>query len=314
MDEYFYSTYNFLTMQQLIGPFKQVIPLNNLPLKGALSDDKLEILEDVAVVCKEGHIVAIRPFRELHQDEYRFEEILGDHVLLPSMIDCHTHLVWGGSRAKDYSLRMAGKTYQEILSAGGGIFDSVTKTQQATPEELTHQVVQRINRHMKDGVTTIEVKSGYGLVKEHELKILQVIRAAQAQVEADLIPTCLGAHVCPTGFEPKEFLVYLEKEVLPQVLVKGLARRVDIFIEQNAFPPDLAKTYLLNAKKLGFDLTVHADQFTTGGAKVAVEVGARSADHLEASKEKDIEALAASEVMSVALPGASLGLGIPFTP
>lgn len=303
-----------MIMQQLFGPFKQVIPLSNLPMKGALTDDALEILTDGAIVCEEGRIVEIGPFREYNPDHYQFEEILGDHVLMPAMVDCHTHLVWGGTRAHDYALRMAGKSYQEILAAGGGIFDSVRKTQEASPDELAAHLVQRATRHLKEGVTTIEVKSGYGLIKEHELKILQSIRSAQSQLEADLIPTCLGAHVCPKEFESKDFLTYLEKEVLPQVLVKGLARRVDIFIEDHAFPPELAKTYLLKAKKLGFDLTVHADQFTTGGAKVAVEVGARSADHLEASGDEDIRMLAASEVMPVALPGASLGLGVPFAP
>lgn len=301
-------------MATLIGPFKQIVSLKDLPLKGPIDDQSLTIIENGAVVVADGRIVEMGLMKDFNPSDDHYQHIAEDMVLLPGLVDCHTHLVWGGSRHRDYTLRMAGSTYQEILAAGGGIFDTVTKTQEADHNQLVHDLVKRANRHLKDGITTIEVKTGYGLTAEHELKLLQAIKAARSEVEADLISTCLAAHVCPKDFERTDFLKHVENELLPQVLVKGLAHRVDIFVEDNAFPVDLARPYLKAAKQLGFDLTVHADQFTTGGARLAVEVGAQSADHLEASGEEDIQALAASEVMPVALPGASIGLGMQWAP
>lgn len=301
-------------MQQLIGPFRQIITLQDLPLKGPLKDDQLVIIENGGALLENGMISKIDVFSSFDRKSCSYTPIEDDQILLPSMTDCHTHLVWNGNRARDYTMRMAGHSYQDILAAGGGIFDTVAKTQAASEDELLNGIKKRVARHLGDGVTTIEVKSGYGLLKEHELKILQVIRAAKAEVKADLIPTCLAAHVCPKEFERADFLRYLENEVLPEVLVKGLSGRVDIFVEDNAFSEPLAKNYMAAAKRLGFDLTIHADQFTTGGSRLAVAMGARSADHLEASGPGEIELLAKSEVISVALPGASLGLGVNFAP
>lgn len=301
-------------MPQLIGPFRQIITLQQLPLKGPLRDDQLQIIENGGIVVEDGKILEVGPMAEFGRSGYTFSPIEQDMILLPGLIDCHTHLVWGGNRARDYTMRMAGRSYQDILARGGGIFDSVAKTQASTKTELVNSLVSRVNRHLRDGVTTIEVKTGYGLLKEQELKILEAIRESLTEVNADLVSTCLAAHVCPKEFEKKTFLEYLENELLPQILVRGLARRVDIFIEHNAFPREIARKYLAAAKKLGFELTIHADQFTTGGSQLAVELNALSADHLEASGEKEIDLLAKSNVVAVALPGASIGLGMQFTP
>ncbi|WP_424962214.1 imidazolonepropionase [Ekhidna sp.] len=301
-------------MSKLIGPFKEVITLANTAQKGALGDDKMDIIQNGGVLIEDEKILKVGAFEDLRSGASAIEEVAGDHILLPGLIDCHTHLVWGGSRARDYTLRMSGESYEKILEQGGGIFDSVEKTRAASPESLHDGLVKRASRHLNDGVTTIEVKSGYGLDVENELKVLNVIKNAIADVEADLIPTCLAAHVCPKEFkDKKEFLTYLEKELLPQLLVKGLANRVDIFVEPSAFPVEIAKDYMSAAKSLGFDLTVHADQFHTGGSQIAVELEARSADHLEASADKEIELLGKSNTVAVALPGASIGLGMQFT-
>jgi imidazolonepropionase len=301
-------------MPQLIGPFKQIIALSDLPLKGPLSDDQLTIIDNGGVVISDGKISSIDSFSSFDLKDFEHQSVHEDMVLLPGLVDCHTHLVWGGDRSRDYVMRMAGKSYQEILAAGGGIFDSVSKTQEATEGQLLAALKKRVARHLKDGVTTIEVKTGYGLLPEQELKLLNVIRQGHAEVNADMVSTCLAAHVCPQELEKKDFLDYLENELLPQIRVKGLSNRVDIFVEDNAFGADLARPYLKAAKALGFAITIHADQFTTGGSELAVELGALSADHLEASGEKEIKALAQSDVMPVALPGASLGLGMQFTP
>lgn len=301
-------------MPSLSGPFRQLVSLGGLPIKGPLQDSQLTVIEDAGVVVKDGLVAEIGPFSQFRKEEYDYLPIVSDMVLVPGLVDCHTHLVWGGSRHQDYTMRMGGSTYQEILEAGGGIFDTVARTRQATTDELLASLVTRANRHLRDGVTTIEVKTGYGLEADQELRLLQVIRSAKSEVQADLVSTCLAAHVCPSGFEKPAFLEYIEEELLPQLLVKGLTNRVDIFVEEGAFAPEEARPYLKAALNLGFDLTIHADQFSTGGSALAVELGAISADHLEASTEKEIKMLGASEVVSVALPGASLGLGMAYAP
>ena len=302
-------------MSKLIGPFKEIITLANTPEKGALDDSALDLLKDGGVLAEDGKIVKTGDFNMLKAEAGGIEEVPEGHVLLPGLIDCHTHLVWGGTRSRDYTLRMSGESYEKILEQGGGIFDSVEKTRAASSADLTDGLIYRSNRHLMDGVTTIEVKSGYGLDVENELKILEVVKRAKADVIADLIPTCLAAHVCPKEFADKQaFLSYLVNELLPPLLVKGLANRIDIFVEPSAFPKDIAGEYLQKAKYLGFDLTIHADQFHTGGSQLAVELGAQSADHLEASTDMEVNMLAASDTVAVALPGASLGLGMNFTP
>lgn len=305
-------------MKNLTGPFTQILPLTGLPLKGALRDEQLQVISNGWVLTNNGRVVTIGPFERLHKDHpsAQIEKIEGDYVLLPGFIDCHTHICFAGSRAKDYAMRIQGKSYLEISKAGGGIWDSVIQTRAADETLLTDLLLQRVERHLAEGVTTIEVKSGYGLSVEGELKQLRVIKAASYKTKATLIPTCLAAHLKPKDFEgtQSEYLEYILHELLPIVKKENLANRVDIFIEDGAFKADNALNYLNKAKEMGFDITVHADQFNPGGSAVAVEVGAVSADHLEASKDKDIKLLANSDTVAVALPGASLGLGMRYAP
>ena len=302
-------------MSKLIGPFREIITLANTPEKGTLSDSVMEIVKNGGVLIEDEKILEVGAFQELTVEASVVEEVEGAHILMPGLVDCHTHLVWGGTRSRDYTLRMSGESYEKILEQGGGIFDSVKKTRAASFEELKKGLMSKANRHLLDGVTTIEVKSGYGLDVENELKILKVVKESRANVEADLIPTCLAAHVCPKEFrDKKKFLCYLESELLPQLLVKGLTNRIDIFVEPSAFPMEMAAKYLQTAKNLGFDLTIHADQFHVGGSQIAAELGAKSADHLEASTDREVQILAKSDTVAVALPGASIGLGMNFTP
>jgi imidazolonepropionase len=305
-------------MKKLIGPFTQILPLSGLSLKGALNDGQLMIIPQGGVLVEDGLIVEVDDFEKLRKAhrEAEIEEITEGQVLLPGFIDCHTHLCFAGDRSKDYALRIAGKSYLEIAKAGGGIWDSVTQTRQASKEQLVELLLQRISRHANDGVTTIEIKSGYGLKVEEELKQLCAIKLAAASSTVDLITTCLAAHLPPKDFygPASEYLEYVLNDLLPKVKKENLANRVDIFVEESAFNPVNATCYLRVAKQMGFDVTVHADQFTTGGSEVAINVGAVSADHLEASGEKEIKLLAASETVAVALPGASIGLGMDFAP
>jgi imidazolonepropionase len=303
---------------KLIGPFTQILPLAGLPLNGAIADDQLQVIPQGGVLVEDGLIGAVESFEKLRKDHPKatIEEIKDDHVLLPGFVDCHTHLCFAGNRAKDYAMRIAGKSYLDIAKAGGGIWDSVTQTREASEDELVKLLIQRAERHLKDGVTTIEVKSGYGLNVEQELKQLSAIKTATKSSKASLIATCLAAHIKPKDFDGSSsaYLEYILHDLLPKVKQQGLANRIDIFIEESAFSTTQATNYLEAAKQMGFGITVHADQFTRGGSEVAVNIGALSADHLEGSTEKEIKILAASNTVAVALPGASLGLGIGFAP
>ena len=303
---------------KLIGPFKQIVTLANLPLRGKLSDNQLEIIENGGILIKNGFIEEIGDLEHLKSKFPDIElEILNSEVVtLPAFTDCHTHICFGGNRANDFAMRNAGKTYLEIAENGGGIWSSVRHTRQASEEELLKTTLERINFLISLGITTIEIKSGYGLDLENELKMLRVIKKAQEVTKATLVPTCLSAHLKPKDFEGtnEEYLKFILTEILPKVKEEKLSKRIDIFIEKSAFQPDESKAFLLKAKDLGFEITVHADQFTPGSSRIAVEVGAKSADHLEATIDEDLEFLAQSETVAVALPGASLGLGEKFTP
>ncbi|NML58766.1 imidazolonepropionase [Chryseobacterium cheonjiense] len=303
---------------KLIGPFKQVVTLANLPLRGKLSDEQLEIIEDGGLIVSQNKIQKVGNFEAL-QSEYpniEIERIEEEQIVLPAFTDSHTHICFGGNRANDFAMRNAGKTYLEIAESGGGIWSSVQHTRNASEDELLKTLLERINFLIALGITTIEIKSGYGLDVENELKMLRIIKKAQQKTNATLVPTCLSAHLKPRDFEGsnQDYLQYILTEILPKVREENLAKRVDIFIEKSAFLPEESKVFLLKTKDLGFEITVHADQFTAGSSRIAVEVGAKSADHLEATVDEDIEFLAQSETVATALPGASLGLGEKFTP
>ena len=299
-------------MQQLIGPFSQILTFGQTPVKGPLSTEQINIIHQGAVLFEDGIILKVGNFEELSKSPIAVHEIQGDHVLLPGLIDCHTHMVWSGSRAADFERRNSGYTYQQILAEGGGILDTVGWVRKSSAENLKMLLQGRVNRHLEDGITTIEVKSGYGLDEANELKMLEVIHQVNVDTKADLVSTFLGAHVCPKEFHKKEYLHYLLNEVAPKA--KQWTHRADAFVEAEAFSVALARPYLEELIKMGFELTLHADQFSRGGSVLAVDLNARSADHLEATTTEDMLHLAQSNTVAVALPGASLGLGMPFTP
>lgn len=305
---------------QLIGPFTQLLPMTSLPLKGALSDDNLVVIENAGILLKGNQISQIGDFEKLYNSTQSLQPALTKlnrpMVGLPGFIDAHTHICFGGSRAKDYAMRNAGKTYLEIAKAGGGIWDTVTHTRNETKDFLTKGILKRAKRHLANGITTIEVKSGYGLSVKEELKMLRAIQMANADCTADLIPTCLAAHIFPKDYDGDipAYLKEISEVLFPILKEENLTNRIDAFIEEEAFSPTLISPYLAKAKKMGFDITIHADQFHPSGSQVAVKYQAISADHLEASTAKEIDLLAKSEVIPMALPGASIGLGCAFTP
>ena len=305
---------------QLIGPISQLLTMDHLPLKGALKDEQMEILENVGILIEGENICEIGDFENLKTKAKNLDaeliELEGLHIAVPGFVDCHTHICFGGSRARDFAMRNSGKSYLEIAEAGGGIWDTVTQTRKLSLDELAEKTIQNTNRHLAQGVTTIEVKSGYGLSIDEELKMLRAIKKANNSTPADLISTCLAAHMKPRDFtgSNSEYLTEISEELFPVIQREKLCNRIDAFVEKSAFSPDEIKSYFQKAKDLGFDITVHADQFTTGGSEIAIQFEAKSADHLEASAEQEIMELAKTNVVAVALPGASLGLGCAFTP
>jgi imidazolonepropionase len=213
-------------------------------------------------------------------------------------------------------MRIEGKSYLEIAKEGGGIWQTVQNTREATRDELIALTINRANQLLRTGITTAEVKSGYGLDLDNELKMLECIQSANQNSKIDLISTCLAAHIIPKDFKGSsgDYLDFIIKYILPEVQEGNLSKRVDIFIEEGAFGIDESVKYILLAKQMGFDVTIHGDQFHPGGSQTAIQTGAISVDHLESSKENEIAALARSNVISTVLPGASLGLGMNYAP
>lgn len=305
------------TSYYLAGPFRELVTMQALPLKGALKDSALRVIRNGGILWNDGRIEAVGDFEMLaaRPGVILIEQAVKG-VVLPGFTDLHTHIAFGGSRAADFALRNGGSAYLEIAESGGGIWSTVKATRALSEDALAKQTAQRANALLQQGVTTIEVKSGYGLSIAEELKCLRAIAKARRMTKADLVATCLAAHMLPADFNgsAEAYLKLMVNELLPVIKDEQLAHRVDAFIEKSAFSATQILPYFKQAKAMGFDITVHADQFTTSGTAVAVAVGASSADHLEHSTGKEIALLAHSNVAAVALPGASLGLGCPFAP
>ncbi len=303
---------------ELIGPISQLVTLQDLPLRGPISDNDLVVISNAGIAIENGTIVAVDNWDSLLTSfpNANIHALEGAYVAVPGYVDCHTHICFGGNRARDFALRNAGVSYLEIAQSGGGIWDTVTQTRKCNEQELTQIVIKNANKHLQLGVTTIEVKSGYGLSVEEEIKMLRAINSANNKTAADLVATCLAAHLKPKDFNGSNeaYLDYLVTNLFPVLQSENLTKRIDAFIETSAFSVSEIAPYLQSAKELGFDITIHADQFTTGGSEVALQYGAISADHLEASEDKEIEALANSNTIAVTLPGASVGLGCAFAP
>lgn len=303
---------------KLIGPFSQILTLQNLPLKGKLNDEQLHIVSHGGILVKDDSIQAIGEFSELKAQfpQVEIQQIEQPAVLLPGFVDSHTHICFGGKRSRDFAMRLNGKSYLEIAQSGGGIWSTVTNTRNQSQEELYNSTYEKAQHLLKMGTTTIEVKSGYALSVSDEIKMLEAINQVKEKSKATIVPTFLGAHMKPKDFEGDNlaYLKILIDEVFPIIKAKKLTNRIDIFTEQSAFSVEESRYYLQEAKNQGFEITIHADQFTPGGSRLAVEFGALSADHLEFSGDNEIQLLSQSDVVATALPGASIGLGMRYTP
>ena len=231
----------------------------------------------------------------------------GGRVLTPGLVDCHTHLLFGGTRALDFDLRARGASYIEISAAGGGIRSTVAHTRHLSAVELAEAALPRARRLLADGVTTLEVKSGYGLDVESELKMLQAARIVGQRLDVEIVPTLLALHALPAEFSDDRagYVDRVVRELIPAVAAAGLARAVDVFCERIAFTRDECARVLGTARDHGLAVKVHADQLSDlGGAALAAEFGALSADHLEYTSPEGVAALAGSGTVAVLLPGA----------
>jgi len=286
----------------------------NLPERGAISDNSLEIIDDGGVVIEDGKIIEVGDFLSLSKNDLDVKEITYPCVLLPGFIDSHTHVCHYGNRSDEYAKRNSGISYQQILEEGGGIHNTMNSTSNSTDEQLTDDTLNRLKRHFQEGVLTCEVKSGYAPNLEDEVRMLRIINEIDSSNDIDLIPTCLAAHVTPKKYESsKKYLDSIVNELLPIIKEENLSNRVDIFIEEKAFSITEASNFLEKIKN-DFYITAHANQFTSGGLKVGVDNGAVSVDHLEVITDQEIDYLSKSDTTGVVLPGCSLGLGIPFAP
>jgi imidazolonepropionase len=286
------------------------------PKHGAAMGD-LGIIEHGAVAVKNGLIALVGPTSEVRGQVVAVEEIdASGKVVMPGFVDPHTHLVFAGDRAGEFEQRIKGATYMEIMAAGGGIMSTVRATRAASVGQLLEESRARLDRMLAHGTTTVEVKTGYGLDTETELKMLEAIRRLDVEHSVDLVPTFLGAHAVPEEYKGRadEYVDLVVEEMLPMVKsqISNPKSRIfcDVFCDEGAFTLEQSRRVLEAAQALGFGLKIHADEFRPlGGTKLAVELGAISADHLVCTPDDEIEVLAGSGTIAVALPGTPFGLG-----
>jgi imidazolonepropionase len=279
------------------------------PLRGAALG-AVEVIEDAFVLCAGGTIEAVGRMCDLPPLGGDVAELDGRGLCaVPGLVDCHTHAAFGGDRVEEFSLRAGGASYEELHAAGGGILSTVAATRAAGEEGLRAAVERHCSWMRRAGTTTFEAKSGYGLDRDTELASLRAIR------DAGGVPTWLGAHAVPPEFagDSDAYLDFALAEVLPEAA--GLAEAADVFLERGAFDAVQARRYLEACSGAGLALRLHGDQFTEAGAiPLAVELGARSVDHLEATGDGGIRVLAASDVVGVLLPASALFLDRPMPP
>jgi len=279
----------------------------------------LTIIENGAIAIREGKIIAVGPSDEVlsqFDNESGFLEIeLPDMLALPGFIDSHTHLAFGGSRENDFAMKLAGKTYMEILEAGGGILNTLRETRSASQDTLRRNAFSVAERMLAEGTTTIEAKSGYGLDTETELKQLRAIGELKENISMNLHSTFLGAHAVPPEYEGRtdDYVDLVVNEMIPAVVKSNLADFCDVFCEKGVFDIEQSRRILLSAKEAGLKLKIHADEIVQlGGAELAAEVGAISADHLLMSSDDGLEAMKKKGTIATLLPATAFSLNTEY--
>jgi len=271
----------------------------------------LAIIHDGGMLITDGKIDIVGSSDRIEKNASSAEIIdAGGRVVLPGFVDAHTHLVFAGNRLDDFERRARGETYEQIAKAGGGIWSTVEKTRAASGDELFAQAQKRTEWFLRCGTTTVEAKSGYGLTVEDELKILRVMSRLNEETPLEIVPTFLGAHAVPREMDADEYIELVIDEMLPRIATEKLAEFCDVFCERGYFDVKKSRRILTAARELGLRLRIHADQLTSsGGEKLAAELEATTADHLEKTDEQGIAAMKSVGVQPVLLPGSVYVLG-----
>ncbi|MEF2094494.1 imidazolonepropionase [Bacillus sp. CFBP9009] len=277
---------------------------------------ELGLIEDGSIWIESGLIQAVGTTKELEKlyaDRMHEAEVFDatGHLVTPGLVDPHTHVVYGGSREREFEMRLEGATYMDIMNGGGGIHATTRMTREASEEELMEQTIRRLDSFLAHGVTTVEGKSGYGMNLETELKQLRVMKKLQEEHPIDLVPTFMGAHAVPKDYKGREdeFVDHLINDMLPIVSEEKLAEFNDVFCEKGVFTPEQSERILKAGKKYGLIPKIHADEIEPyGGAELAAKIGAISAEHLLKASEEGIQAMAKSGTIACLLPATALYL------
>jgi len=298
----------------------EVVTCHGFKSKSGKEMQNLGILNEGSIVVEDGIIVKITE-EKLDLNEYKqkgYYMLNGkDKCVTPGFIDSHTHLVFGGYRENEYNDRLLGKSYKSIMDEGGGIVNSVKSTRESSKETLTQLAIKHLNQMMRFGVTTVEGKSGYGLDLETEIKQLEVMKILNKIHSMDIVTTFLGPHALPEKYKDHsdEFISFMIDEVLPIVDQRDLAEFADIFCEVNVFSVEQSRRFLLEAKKRGIKVKIHADEMSyLGASELAGELGAISADHLLYISDKGIQSLIKAGTVATLLPCTAYSLNEPYAP
>jgi imidazolonepropionase len=273
----------------------------------------LAMIDDAALLIEEGRIVATGPYLQVKSKILPESKIIDAErrCVAPGFVDAHTHLVFAGNRAAEFEQRIAGATYQEIAAAGGGILRTVALTRAAAEDELLETTRRHRDWMLRGGTTTLEAKSGYGLDRDTELKMLRVLRRLNEEGPVRIVTTLLAAHTVPPEYANRraEYVRFVAEELIPEVAVAGLAEYCDVFCDDHAFTVGETRSVLSAAQRNGLKLRVHAEQFRPGtGADLAAELGAATADHLETATDETLQRLRTAGVQPVLLPGSVFAL------
>ncbi|WP_137286579.1 imidazolonepropionase [Halorussus salinisoli] len=283
----------------------------------ANTEDELGIYTDAAIAIEDDEVARVGPTgpvtREFPPENATHAVDASGKSVVPGFVDPHTHALFAGDRSDEFEAKLQGKTYQEIHEEGGGILRTVRATREAGDDRLLDDLLDHLDTMLAHGTTTVEVKSGYGLDTETELRMLEVVDRADDRHPVDVVPTFMGAHAVPEGRDTDEYVAEVVDEQIPEVESQDIAEFCDVFCEEGVFDVEQSRRVLEAGREAGMTPKVHAEELAhIGGTQLAAEVGAASADHLLHSTEEDIAALVESDVVPVLLPGTAFGLGAEY--
>ncbi|MBQ8272137.1 MAG: imidazolonepropionase [Tidjanibacter sp.] len=299
-----------------IGTLAGILPADVLCLRGS-EMNSAEQLHNAYLVAEDGIIARYGSMEELGEEEADEVVDAEGRVVFPAFCDSHSHIVYAGSREGEFRDKIAGMTYEEVAARGGGILNSADRLAEASEEELYEAAAKRAWRMIRSGAATLEIKSGYGLTLESELKMLRVARRLQQTLPATIKATFLGAHAVGRAFKGRQsdYVRHVCEDMIPAVAEQGIAEFVDVFCDRGFFTPEETAEILERGKRYGLRPKIHANELaSSGGVQVGIRYGALSVDHLEEANEQDVKDLAASDTIPTVLPGASFFSNLPFAP